>query len=97
MIPPVSPEALATLCHHHHVARLEAFGSCVRGEERPDSDMDLLVEFEPQARIGFLGLARLSRELGVLFGRVVDLVPRAGLKPLIRDEVLSHTQVLFAA
>lgn len=97
MLPAVSAAAIADLCRRHHVARLEAFGSCVRNEERPDSDVDLLVDFEPKEAVGFLRLAQLSRELGALFGRVVDLVPRAGLKPLIRDEVLSHTQVLFAA
>ena len=66
------------------------------GELRADSDVDLLVEFAPGARIGFLALGRMQRELATLFGRPVDLVPRDGLKPLIRQEVLQSARVLYA-
>jgi hypothetical protein len=53
------------------------------------------VEFESGARVGFLALARASRELSAIVGRRVDLVPQGGLKPLIRDEVLAEAEVLF--
>lgn len=100
MIPPdldVPSEALADLCRRFHVRGLYLFGSAARGELRDGSDVDLLVEFEPDARVGFLALSRLQRELAALLKRPVDLVPKGGLKPLIRDEVLAEAEPLFAA
>jgi hypothetical protein len=61
----------------------------VKDKLREDSDIDLLVSFEPGAPVGFPALARRGRELSELLGRPVDLVPRDGLKPAIRDEVLA--------
>lgn len=69
----------------------------VRGDLGPGSDVDLLVVFEPDARVGFMKLAGLQRALSALLGRSVDLVPKEGLKPLIREEVLAQAEVLFAA
>ena len=60
---------------------LALFGSAARGEARPDSNLDSLVEFEPTACVGFLTLARLARELEELLHRKVDLVPKDGLNP----------------
>ena len=58
------PEAeLAEICQRYHVRELALFGSVLRDDFRPDSDIDMLVEFEPGARIGFFELARLQREL----------------------------------
>ncbi|TWT46252.1 Nucleotidyltransferase domain protein [Phycisphaerae bacterium RAS1] len=88
---------LAALCRRHHVRELAVFGSAARGDARPDSDIDLLVEFEPSAQIGFIALARLAHELEALFGRKVDLVPKDGLKARIRDHVLAEAEVIFAA
>ena len=93
----VPDDRLAALCCEHRVQRLEAFGSVLRDDFRPDSDIDLLVEFEPDARIGLLALGRLQRALEELLGRSVDLVPRGGLKPLIRDAVLRQARLLYAA
>ncbi len=90
-------EALTELCRHYQVQELALFGSALRPDFRPDSDLDVLVSFEPQARIGFILLSRLSRELSSLLGRNVDLVPKDGLKPMLRDDVLSKVEVLFAA
>jgi predicted nucleotidyltransferase len=90
-------DAIAKLCRGYGIRELAIFGSAVRGELRPDSDLDLLVEFQPQTRVGFLLLARLARELSELLGRPVDLVPKDGLKPLIRDEVLAEAEVVYAA
>ena len=68
----VPAEELADLCRRHHVRNLAVFGSTVRGDDRPDSDIDLLVEFQPEARVGFLALGRLQRELSALLGRPVE-------------------------
>ena len=76
---------------------LSIFGSAARGESRPDSDVDLLVIFEDEARIGLVALGQLQRELSEAFGRPVDLVPKDGLKPALREEVLAQARILYAA
>ncbi|MDW8382529.1 MAG: nucleotidyltransferase family protein [Verrucomicrobiota bacterium] len=92
------PEAeLKHFCRRYRVRRLSLFGSVLRDDFDPHSDVDVLVEFEPDATIGFLTLARMARELSALFGRTVDLVPRSGLKPAIREAVLSEERVIYAA
>jgi hypothetical protein len=88
---------IADLCRRYQVRELAVFGSFVRGGFRPDSDIDLLVEFAPEAEIGFLTLSRMGRELSAMLHRQVDLVPKAGLKPRIRKEILDSRQVLYAA
>ena len=94
----VIPEAeIAELCRRYQVRQLSLFGSAVRDDFGPESDIDVLVEFEPEARVGFLTLSRMARELSALLGRPVDLVPRNGLKPAIREEVLKQEQVIYAA
>ena len=93
----VPTHALMDFCKQHQVRELALFGSAVRGELRPDSDLDILVDFEPEARIGFMTLGRMARELSELLGRRVDLVPKEGLKPAIRAAVLAEAEALFAA
>jgi predicted nucleotidyltransferase len=93
----VSSELLADLCTRYGVRELSIFGSAARGEAGHDSDVDLLVVFEDSAEVGLLKLAGLQRELAALFGRRVDLVPKDGLKPVLRDEVLAEAEVLYAA
>jgi predicted nucleotidyltransferase len=88
---------LAGICRKYHVRELALFGSAARGEMRPDSDIDLLVEFLPQAEIGLIDYAGLMQDLGGLLGRKVDLVSKRGLKPLIRTSVLGEAQTLYAA
>ena len=90
-------ESLAALCRNHHIAKLSLFGSVLREDFHADSDVDALVTFEPEARIGFMALARAQRELSELLQRQVDLVPESGLKPLIRDEVLDSAEAVYAA
>lgn len=90
-------EVIRTLCERYRVAELSLFGSARRADFRPDSDVDLLVEFEPDAEPTFLTLARLQRELSEALHRKVDLVPKGGLKPLIREEVLAGAEILYAA
>ena len=93
----VPDEQLAELCERFAVERLEVFGSSVRGDFRADSDIDLLVTFRPGKRVGLLHLVGLQLELQALPGVKVDLVPRSGLKPGIRDAVLEEARELFAA
>jgi predicted nucleotidyltransferase len=90
-------EAIVALCRRYHVRELALFGSALRDDFSSDSDIDLLVQFEEDAQIGFLALSRLQRELSTLLARRVDLVPRNGLKPAIRQQVLSDAELLYAA
>ncbi|MBM4431710.1 MAG: nucleotidyltransferase family protein [Chloroflexi bacterium] len=90
----VSKKKIADLCRRHHIRRLAIFGSFLREDFRPDSDVDVLVEFEPEAQVGFIALGRIQRELSALLQRSVDLVPREGLKPKIREAILSSAAEL---
>jgi len=93
----IPAEPLADFCRRNAVRELSLFGSALTGSLGDESDIDLLVTFQPGARVGFLTLARMKRELEGLFGRKVDLVPKGGLKPVIRDSVLASARVLYAA
>src|ERR1035438_9792410 len=88
---------LAAVCRRFQVERLAMFGSAARGELRPDSDVDLLVEFRPEAEIGFIEYAGLMLALSELLGRKVDLVSKPALRPLLRDAILSEALPLYAA
>lgn len=70
------------------VARLAVFGSCVRGEDRPDSDVDILVEFE--APVSIFKFLDVKDYLETILGRPVDLVMRGALKPQLRDRILAE-------
>ncbi len=94
---PVPRKELAEFCQRNQVQRLALFGSVLRKDFRSDSDVDVLVLFSPQARVGLLTLSRMRRELTNLFNRHVDLVPMDGLKPLIREHVLSDIEEIYAA
>ena len=94
----VLPEGqLAEICRRFEVRELAVFGSAVRGEMRPDSDIDFLVDFLPGARVGLIELSAMMRELARLAGRRVDLAVKPALKPLIRPAVLAEAHVLYAA
>jgi predicted nucleotidyltransferase len=92
------PEAaIAEICRLHEVKELSIFGSAARGEMRPDSDFDFLVDFLPGARPGLLGVSAMTRELSALLGRRVDLAVKPALKPLIRAGVLAEARLIYAA
>jgi len=90
-------EKIAEICRKYYVRELSVFGSAARGDMQPASDIDLLVEFQPEARIGLFKFAEMEEELAALFGRKVDLVSKRGLKPWIRPHVLRDAKVLYAA
>ncbi len=92
----ISLDSVAEIAKRYPVKELALFGSVLRDDFTPDSDVDVLVEFEPDATIGFLGMAALARELSAVTGRQVDLVPKAGLKPRIRKPILDSAQVIYA-
>lgn len=89
-------ESLERLCRQHHVRRLDLFGSQVKGAADTDSDVDLLVEYEPGCVPGLLGFLAFEKELASAFGgRKIDLVSRGGLSPYLRDEILTTRTPLY--
>jgi len=97
-LPLVDTEQLARLCRQHHIRRLSLFGSVLAGTARPDSDVDLLVEFEPGQAPGLIGLAAIEAELSTLLGgRQVDLRTPQDLSRHFREEVIRTAKVQYAA
>ena len=88
---------LAELCRRHGVSSLSLFGSAVRGELRADSDVDVLVEFEPEQPVGYFELVAMEDELSVLLGgRKVDLRTPLELSRYFRDQVVASAEVQYA-
>jgi len=90
----IPTEALAEFCRRNHIQRLAIFGSVLRDDFRPDSDVDVLVEFEP-GRVPGLAFFGMQDELSELLGRRVDLNTPSFLSPLFRASVLSEADVLY--
>lgn len=88
-------DRLAEICRRNDVTRIRVFGSASRGEERPDSDIDLIVDFGSPK--GFFEVIRLEDQLQAFFGRPVDVVTEPGLSPLLRRSILNSASVLFDA
>lgn len=95
-LPTVDSTRLAEVCRRYGVARLEVFGSFLRGEGTESSDVDLLYDLEPGRHLAW-EIETLAEELGTVFGRPVDLVSRRALHPLIRPGVESQAEPLYAA
>ena len=93
----IPPEEIETFCKRYHVRRMSLFGSVLRDDFRTESDVDVLVQFDADARVSFMTLGKMQRELTAIFQRPVDLVPQDGLKSVIRDQVLSTAQEVYAA
>ncbi|MER3438326.1 MAG: nucleotidyltransferase [Chloroflexota bacterium] len=93
----ISEEEIAAFCRRHHIRWLAVFGSVLRDDFGPESDVDVLVEFEPGKTPGF-GFIDVQDELSELFGgRAIDLGTRASLNRWIRARVLSEAKVLYDA
>jgi len=88
-------DALAAFCRRHRIRKLAFFGSVLRDDFGPPSDVDVLVEFEPGARVGLIGLAGIENELSDLLGRRAEMHTVKGLNPHFRDEVLSVAEVQY--
>lgn len=93
----VNLDGLADFSSRHQVAELALFGSCLREDFGPESDIDILVTFKPEAKVSLFDLVDMAEELSLLFGRHVDLVPKAGLKSRIRRSVLESSRVIYDA
>ena len=92
----VSKTALAAFCQEHGVKRLAIFGSALREDFGADSDINVLVEFEPERIPGLLGIAGMELELSELFtGRKVDLRTPEDLSPYFRQDVLATAEVQY--
>jgi len=90
--------ALDSLCRRHRIRRLSVFGSTLKGAARPDSDVDLLIEFEPEGKPGLLAMAEIELELSsLLAGRKVDLRTAEDLSHYFRDEIVQTAEVQYAA
>jgi predicted nucleotidyltransferase len=93
----IDREQIAAFCRKHHIRKLSLFGSVLRDDFRPDSDVDVLVEFEPGHVPGFIRLHGIEEELAPLLGgRRLDLVTAKFLNPRIRDRVLTEAEVQYA-
>ena len=93
----VDKEGIAALCQKHHIRRLALFGSVLREDFTPDSDIDVLADFEPGHLPGLFGISRMERELSaILEGRRVDLRTAEDLSRYFRDDVLKEAEVQYA-
>ena len=93
---PIDRERLAAFCRRRHIRKLSLFGSILRDDFRPNSDVDVLVEFDPGCTPG-LGILDVEEELGQLLGgRRVDLVSEKYLNPRLRRRVLASAEVQYA-
>jgi uncharacterized protein len=91
----LDPRWVEDFCTQHRVRRLALFGSVLRDDFRPTSDVDVLVEFEPDARIGFIGMAAMEQQLTERIGRKVDLRTPAELSRYFRQSVQDSAEVLY--
>ena len=94
---PIEPKVLAEFCGRHRIRRLSVFGSFIRDDFGPESDIDVLVEFDADARVGYITFAGIEIELSELLGRKVDLHTPKGLSPYLREEILSEAEVAYVA
>ena len=93
---PVDRSILEAFCQRNRICRLSLFGSVLREDFGEQSDIDVLVEFQPDARVSLLDVVRMERELSELFQRSVDLLTPEDLSPYIRDEILAAAEVQYA-
>jgi predicted nucleotidyltransferase len=91
----ISQNRLASFCRRHHVHKLALFGSVLREDFNADSDIDVLVEFEPGHRIGLIKMAGLEIELGHLLGRKVDLRTPADLSRYFRQKIVASAEIQY--
>lgn len=88
---------ITELCKKHRVRELSLFGSHSRGDNGPDSDFDLLVDFLPNAGIGLIEYSRMQIDLSEILQTKVDLVTKRGLKKHVRDNVIADAKLIYEA
>jgi len=93
----IPQDKLAEYCRRHCIRKLALFGSVLREDFTSTSDVDVLVEFEPGAKVGLLGLTRMERELSAIVSRKVDLNTEGFLSRYFRTEVLKEAEVQYVA
>ncbi|MCH7626958.1 MAG: nucleotidyltransferase family protein [Chloroflexi bacterium] len=94
----LGPEQIESFCRKHHIDRLALFGSVLRDDFTPDSDIDVLVEFNPDHIPGLITLAGMEMELSELIGgHKADLKTPLSISPYFREEVLKEAQALYVA
>jgi predicted nucleotidyltransferase len=93
----LTKERLVEFCKRNHIRRLSLFGSALRDQLGPDSDIDLLVEFEPDHTPGLFSMVRMELELTEMLGRKADLRTAEDLSEYFRDEVVENAQVQYQA
>jgi uncharacterized protein len=86
---------IEAFCRRHHIRKLALFGSVLRDDFRPDSDVDVLVEFEPDQTVGLFGLVGMEQELTEIVGRKVDLRTPGDLSHYFRQQVIDGAEVLY--
>ena len=93
---PIPTEEIAEVCRRHRVRRMALFGSVIRDDFTPQSDVDVLVEYEPGHAGGF-EFFQMRRELMAMLGREVDMHTAASLSPYFRQEVLDEAEEIYVA
>lgn len=90
-------DKIAEFCKKNHIRKLSLFGSALRDDFSPDSDIDILVEFEPDAHVGLIKFAGLELELSEILGRKVDLNTPGFISKYYREQVLAEAEVQYDA
>ena len=93
----VNRKQIADFCQRRHIQKLAFFGSVLRDDFRSDSDVDVLIEFEPEYRLGLFELMRMQREFSDLIGREADFRTPEDLGRYMRDRVIAEAEVQYAA
>ena len=93
----IPQQKIAEFCQRHHIRRLGFFGSALREDFTPDSDVEVLVEFEPGTRVGMIRLAGIELELSSILGRKVDMNTPGFISKYFREEVLAEAEDQYVA
>lgn len=95
----IPEDLVAAFCRRNKIGRLALFGSVLREDFTPDSDVDVLVEFEPDARVGYFALAKMETELGNILDRKADICTFGGVQNnpnwLLREEILGSAEAVY--
>ena len=92
---PIPYERIAAFCEKYHVVKMWLFGSVLRDDFTPESDIDVLVEFDPEHIPGWEFYGRWPKELEAIFGHPVDLGTPDSLRPWVKSHIMSDAQVIY--